>query len=309
MQKRIFLTLAGVLLVVLFSGMALRSEAQSGAQLATTEATLAGQEQVQQFTLLNLNMATGEEFLTIPGMSDRMVREYMEYRPYISILQFRREIGKYVGDEQTAEWEKYVFMPIQIDESDVESLKQIPAVTDEIANDLIAGRPYNMIDVFLTKLATYLTPEQVEYGANFIEGYVAPTPEATLTATQEPFTLLNLNTASGDEFLTIPDMSNRMVREYMEYRPYISILQFRREIGKYVGDEQTAAWEKYVFVPVQIDQSDVETLKQIPGVTDEIANALIAGRPYNTNEAFLAKLATYLTPEQVEYAGNFLETK
>jgi len=132
------------------------------------------------------------------------------------------------------------------------------------------------------------------------------TPEATATVATS-FTRFNLNTATGDDFLTIPDMNDRMVREYMEYRPYVSILQFRQEIGKYVGDAQVAAWEPYVFVPVQIDQADVETLKQIPGVDDTIANELIAARPYTTNDAFLSKLATYLTPEQVAFAQNFLD--
>ena len=139
---------------------------------------------------------------------------------------------------------------------------------------------------------------------------MAAAQDATPEATSEPattFTRFDLNTATADDFLTIPDMNNRMVREYMEYRPYVSILQFRQEIGKYVGDAQVAAWEPYVYVPIQIDQADAETLKQIPGVDDTIAAELIAARPYNTNDAFLAKLATYLTPEQVTFAQNFLE--
>src|SRR5262249_23453793 len=79
------------------------------------------------------------------------------------------------------------------------------------------------------------------------------TTEATAEATAEVFTRLDMNTATGDQFLAIPGMNNRMVREYMEYRPYVSILQFRKEIGKYVGDEQVAAWEPYIYVPIQID--------------------------------------------------------
>jgi DNA uptake protein ComE-like DNA-binding protein len=40
-------------------------------------------------------------------------------------------------------------------------------------------------------------------------------------------TKVNLNTASGDDFIAvIPGLRNRMVREFMEYRPYISIQQF-----------------------------------------------------------------------------------
>ncbi|MBL8156563.1 MAG: hypothetical protein JNM70_20460, partial [Anaerolineae bacterium] len=112
------------------------------------------------------------------------------------------------------------------------------------------------------------------------------------------FTLINLNTATSDELLTIPNMSNRMVREFEEYRPYVSIAQFRREIGKYVDDAQVAAYEQYVYVPVQINDSDAETLKQIPGVDDTVAAALIATRPYASNDAFLTELGTLVSAQQ-----------
>jgi len=76
---------------------------------------------------------------------------------------------------------------------------------------------------------------------------------------------LNLNTVSGDELLaTIPGFPSRLVREFQEYRPYVSIQQFRREIGKYVGDAQVAEYEQYVYVPISINSSDTETLQQIP---------------------------------------------
>jgi DNA uptake protein ComE-like DNA-binding protein len=52
---------------------------------------------------------------------------------------------------------------------------------------------------------------------------------------------LNVNTASANDLLTtIPGMGNRMVHEFEEYRPYKSIQQFRREIGKNVKPDQIA---------------------------------------------------------------------
>ncbi len=49
----------------------------------------------KMFIHVNLNTATREELLLIPGMGPRMAREFFEYRPYKSLDQFRREIGKY----------------------------------------------------------------------------------------------------------------------------------------------------------------------------------------------------------------------
>jgi len=141
---------------------------------------------------------------------------------------------------------------------------------------------------------------------------VATATEAVATAvevTAVTNSKLNLNQATGDEYLsTIPDFGNRMVREFLEYRPYTSILQFRREIGKYVSDEQIAFYEQYVYVPVNVDESDAATLQQIPGIDAAAADALIAARPYGSNEAFLAKLADYLSTDQLAVAAGYLET-
>lgn len=115
--------------------------------------------------------------------------------------------------------------------------------------------------------------------------------EATVAPTASAQTRLNLNIVTGDELLaTIPDFSNRMVREFEEYRPYVSIQQFRREIGKYVDEAQVTGYEQYVYVPVDVDNADAATLQQIPGVTQAIADQLIAGRPYGSNDAFLNAL-------------------
>ena len=60
------------------------------------------------FVPVNLNTATDAEILTIPGMGQRMLREFKEYRPYKSMEQFRREIGKYVSRQEVARLERYV---------------------------------------------------------------------------------------------------------------------------------------------------------------------------------------------------------
>lgn len=57
---------------------------------------------------IDLNSATGEEILLIPGVGPRMRHEFEEYRPYRSMEQFRREIGKYVNAEEVARLERYV---------------------------------------------------------------------------------------------------------------------------------------------------------------------------------------------------------
>jgi DNA uptake protein ComE-like DNA-binding protein len=120
------------------------------------------------FLPLNLNDTTEEEILLVPGLGARMAHEFEEYRPYAHLAVFRREIGKYVDDDEVARLEQFVFVPI------------------------------------------------------------------------------NLNTASDEDILSIPNLGNRMLREFKEYRPYRGIEEFRREIGKYVDDNEVARLERYV---------------------------------------------------------------
>ncbi len=64
------------------------------------------------FVPINLNTATDEEILLIPGLGNRMLREFKEYRPYAALAQFHREIGKYVDEKELARLEQYVFVPV-----------------------------------------------------------------------------------------------------------------------------------------------------------------------------------------------------
>ena len=120
------------------------------------------------FVHVNLNSATREELLLIPGLGKRMAHEFEEYRPYKSLAQFRKEIGKYVDEKEVARLEQYAFIPI------------------------------------------------------------------------------NLNTARDEDILSIPGMGRRMLHEFKEYRPYKSMEQFRKEIGKYVDKKELARLERYV---------------------------------------------------------------
>ncbi len=122
----------------------------------------------QLFIPIDLNTASREEILLVPGLGPRMAHEFEEYRPYRAMAQFRREIGKYVDDDEVARLEQYVFVPI------------------------------------------------------------------------------DLNTASEDDILSIPGVGQRMLHEFLEYRPYRSIAQFRREIGKYVDDAELNRLARYV---------------------------------------------------------------
>ena len=60
------------------------------------------------FIPVNLNTATDEDILSIPGAGPRVVREFKEYRPWKTKEQFEKEIGKYVGAKEVQRLWRYV---------------------------------------------------------------------------------------------------------------------------------------------------------------------------------------------------------
>ena len=63
------------------------------------------------FVHINLNTASRDEILLVPGAGNRMAREFAEYRPWKTWAQFDKEISKYVGQEATDKLKQYCFIP------------------------------------------------------------------------------------------------------------------------------------------------------------------------------------------------------
>lgn len=60
------------------------------------------------FVPVNLNTASEDAIRLIPGMTGKMVDEFLEYRPYENMAEFDREIGKYVDEAEVARLRRYV---------------------------------------------------------------------------------------------------------------------------------------------------------------------------------------------------------
>ena len=122
------------------------------------------------FVHINLNTGTAPEVLLIPRVAKRMTHEFEEYRPWVSMAQFDKEIGKYVDAAEVNRLKQYVFIPLE------------------------------------------------------------------------------LNTATDEQFKTIPNLAANMVREFKEYRPWKTKAQFDKEIGKYVGAKETSRLWRFMTI-------------------------------------------------------------
>jgi len=113
------------------------------------------------------------------------------------------------------------------------------------------------------------------------------------------FVQINLNTASQEEILMIPGVGNRMLREFREYRPYKTMAQFRKEIGKYVDVKEVARLEQYVFVPVSLNGASDEDILSIPGAGKRMVREFKEYRPYTNIEQFRKEIGKYVDKKEV----------
>lgn len=109
-----------------------------------------------------------------------------------------------------------------------EQLAAARGMTPELANAIVAGRPYANVTALDTKLRETLGGD--EAGAVLASVFVP----------------VNLNSASEEEIKLIPGMTPKMVHEFLEYRPYADLTVFDREIGKYVDEAEVARLRSYV---------------------------------------------------------------
>ncbi|MSP41159.1 MAG: hypothetical protein EXR70_21945 [Deltaproteobacteria bacterium] len=113
------------------------------------------------FVQINLNSASNEEILLIPGTGSRMVREFREYRPYKNLGQFRKEIGKYVDGKEIARLEQYVFVPVALNSASDEDILSIPGAGKRMLREFKEYRPYANIEQFRKEIGKYVDKKEV----------------------------------------------------------------------------------------------------------------------------------------------------
>jgi DNA uptake protein ComE-like DNA-binding protein len=107
-------------------------------------------------------------------------------------------------------------------------LAGVNGASPELAEAIVAGRPYATVVDLNAKLRETLSEEEAA------------------AVLKTVFVPVNLNTASKAEIKLIPGMTERMEHEFLEYRPYEDMAEFDREIGKYVDAAEVARFRRYV---------------------------------------------------------------
>lgn len=162
-----------------------------------------------------------------------------------------------------------------------EALEALPGLSAELVEKIESARPLSSNMQLNGVLGDALTGEQKE-----------------ILQTQL-FLPINLNTASREEIMLVPGISEKMAHEFEEYRPYKSLDQFRREMGKYIDETEVARFEQYVFVPMGLNSASKSDFAGIPGMSKKMVREFEEYRPYTSIEQFRAEMGKYVDAKEV----------
>ena len=160
-------------------------------------------------------------------------------------------------------------------------LAAMPHLTAALVKAIVDARPFPSITELDALLGKSLKREQITelYGRLFVH--------------------LNLNTATREQILLIPNAGPRMAHEFEEYRPYKALAQFHREIDKYVDDKELARLEQYVFVPINLNSASDADILTIPGLGNRMLHEFKEYRPYKAIEQFRREIGKYVDKKEV----------
>tara|TARA_B100000678_G_scaffold34691_1_gene25405 strand:+ start:219 stop:857 length:639 start_codon:yes stop_codon:yes gene_type:complete len=172
-----------------------------------------------------------------------------------------------------------------------DELATVPALNRAAVEEILAGRPFLSMLAFHEIVEEHVSESAYDrvYGALWIP--------------------IDLNDVTNEEILLIPGVGNRMLHEFEEYRPYIALPQFHREIGKYVDDEELARLAQYVYVRIDLNSASQEEILSIPGVGPRMQHEFEEYRPYTAMAQFSREIGKYVDDEEVNRLARYVEIR
>ena len=180
--------------------------------------------------LLDANRATAQELAAVPHLNADLVKAITDKRPFANVTELTATLTPALTAAQLNEVYGKIFVHINLNTATDDELRSIPAAQPaRIVREFKEYRPYKSLAVFHREMRKYWDETEVSR----LEQYV--------------FVPVNLNTATDEEVLTVPHAQpQRFLREVKEYRPYMSLEQFHREMRKYWDEKEVTRLQRYV---------------------------------------------------------------
>ena len=176
------------------------------------------------------NLATRDQLLAIPGVNAALADAVIAGKPYADMLALDRVVAQHVSGDAKTELYRRLFIPINLNAASQQEILLVPGVGNRMLREFMEYRPYASLTVFDREIGKYVDAAEVARLGQYV------------------FVPIDLNTGSDAHFLTIPGVGTRMLREFKEYRPWQTMEQFDREIGKYVPKTEVARLRRYVTI-------------------------------------------------------------
>ena len=183
--------------------------------------------------VVNPNLALGDELGALPEMTPELADAILQQRPFLDMEALHSVVTQHVSREDAEKLYEGMFVPIDLNRAGNREIRLVPGVGERIAHEFDEYRPYTAIAQWEREMGKYVDDAEIERMRRYV------------------FVPIDLNTATEAEILSIPGVGKRMAHEFEEYRPYASMEQFRREIGKYVNEDEVARLERYVEIRPQ----------------------------------------------------------
>ena len=178
--------------------------------------------------ILDANNATEAELMTVPHLNATLVKAIVEKRTFANVSELAAVLSPTVTAQQLPEVYGKLFVHVNLNTATDDEIRAIPAMQpNRVLREFKEYRPYKSLADFHREMRKYWDETEV----NRLEQYV--------------FVPVNLNTATDDEIRSIPAPA-RFLREFKEYRPYMSLDQFHREMRKYWDEKEVNRLQRYV---------------------------------------------------------------
>lgn len=189
--------------------------------------------------LVEPNFTTDSALLAIPGVNAALAETLKNARPILSIVALDSILNaSSVPKAQRAKMYERMVVHVDLNRGSDAEFLLIPGVDNAKLQAIKAGRPYKTLAQFETALGKAAKPTEVTQIVRYV--FI---PIELNTFTQETI----------ESFASIGVGTRRWIREFNEYRPYTSMAQWEREIGKYIRNNpnELKRLGRYVYIEGQ----------------------------------------------------------
>ena len=178
--------------------------------------------------LVNPNIADSKSLQEVEFVSKEFADSLIKGKPYHNIEKLYKNLMSEFNRDQVKKILSQMCIQMNLNKVSEKSLLLIPNLGPKMAHEIEEYRPYVSFKQFRKEIGKYVSKKEVAR----LEQYF--------------FIPINLNTATDEQILSIPGVGKKLLHEFKEYRPYRSIKQFSKEIGKYVNQNEIKRLERYV---------------------------------------------------------------